>query len=77
MPRPDIQPPHPSEAAEELPYRVELWHAERRETVERVLARAASAQLARAIFKAAQVEHPGRHITLRRGGRIIADSGRG
>jgi hypothetical protein len=59
---------------EELPYRIELWHPERRESVERVLARALSAQLARAIFRAAQGEHPQRRITLRKGNRIIADS---
>jgi hypothetical protein len=55
-----------------LPYRVELW---RERAIERVLAWAASAALARAIFKAAKSEHPDRRVTLRRGGRIIADSG--
>ena len=61
-------------APEELPYRVELWHDGVGDEVERVLARAANAQLARAIFKAAQGEHPQRRITLRRGNRVIADS---
>ena len=64
----------PSVPMEELPFRVELWHDGGRDVVERVLARAASAQLARAIFKAAQGDHPERRITLRRGNRIIADS---
>jgi hypothetical protein len=64
----------PSEPDERLPYRVELWHAENRDAVERVLARAANASLARAIFKAAQDEHPERRITVRRGARIVADS---
>jgi len=59
---------------EKLPYRVELWDAAKGETVERVLARALSAPLARAIFKAAQTEHPDRRITLRRGSRVVADS---
>jgi hypothetical protein len=59
---------------EELPFRVELWHDGSGDTVERVLARAASAPLARAIFKAAQGEHPERRITLRRDHQIIADS---
>jgi hypothetical protein len=59
---------------EELPFRVELWHDGGGDAVERVLARAANAQLARAIFKAAQGDHPERRITLRRGNRIIADS---
>jgi hypothetical protein len=64
----------PSMPAEELPFRVELWHDAGDDAVERVLARAASAQLARAIFKAAQDEHPERRITLREGNRIVADS---
>jgi len=57
---------------EELPYTVELWQMD--DVIERVLARAANALLARAIFKAAQDEHPGRRITLRRGSHIVADS---
>lgn len=64
----------PSAPEEELPFRVELWHDGGRDAVERVLARAANAQLARAIFKAAQSEHPERRITLRKDARIIADS---
>jgi len=63
-------------AEEELPYRVELWRDGGGDALERVLARAANAQLARAIFKAAQGEHPGHRIILRRGNRIIADSAR-
>ncbi len=64
----------PSAPMEELPFRVELWHDGGGDAVERVLARAANAQLARAIFKAAQGEHPQRRITLRTDNRIIADS---
>jgi hypothetical protein len=64
----------PLGGTEELPYRVELWHDGAGNTVERVLARALNAQLARAIFKAATGEHPDRRITLRRGTRLIADS---
>jgi hypothetical protein len=64
----------PSGPQEELPYRIELWQADSHETVERVLARALNAQLARAIFKAAQEEHPQRRVTLRKGKRIVADS---
>ena len=59
---------------EELPYRVELRRAGAGEAVERVLARALSAQLARAIFKAAVSEHPGRRITLSKGDSVLADS---
>ena len=63
-----------SGSPEELPYRVELWRDGGHETVERVLARAVNVQLARAIFTAAQGEHPERRITVRTGTRIIADS---
>jgi hypothetical protein len=62
-----------SDPPEELPFRVELWLVDR-DKVERILARAASAALAHAIFKAAQVEHPGRRITLSNGKHIVADS---
>ena len=55
---------------EKLPYQVELWDAERHR-VERVLGRAANASLGRAIFTAAQTEHPGRYITLRRGSKLV------
>jgi hypothetical protein len=64
------------EPAEELPYRVELWHVDGIDTVERVLARALNVQLAQAIFKAATEEYPARRITLREGGRVIADTSR-
>lgn len=63
----------PSEALPSLPYRVELW-GEDGLGVERLLARAANARLARLIFRAAQREHPGRRVTLCRGGRRIADT---
>jgi hypothetical protein len=63
-----------SRSLEELPYLIELWHAERRNDVELVLARALNAELARAIFKAATSEHPERRITLRKDSSIIADS---
>ena len=64
------------EPTEELPYRVELWHVDETETVERILGRALNVQLARAIFRAAKEEHPQRRITLREGTRVIADSSR-
>jgi hypothetical protein len=57
---------------EALPYRVEL--ADLDTGGKRILARAANARLARAIFLAVTGEHPGSRITLRRGSRIIADS---
>jgi hypothetical protein len=41
---------------------------------ERLLAKAASGQLARAIFNAAKSEHPDRRIILRRDARVIVDS---
>lgn len=61
-------------AAEELPYRIELWRADEADVVERVLGRALNSQLAQAIFTAAKSEFPGRRITLRKGARTIADS---
>lgn len=60
---------------EKLPYRIELRGA-KDDAVERVLARALNAALARAIFKAAQTEYPDRRVTLCRGERMIADSGK-
>jgi len=59
--------------SETLPYCIELWSEDQSE-VERVLARAVNASLARAIFTAAREEHPHRYITLRRGARVIAAS---
>jgi hypothetical protein len=70
------QPDGPLAPGETLPYRIELWDAATGEKVERVLARALSAALARAIFQAALAEHPERRITLRRGWRLMVDSRR-
>jgi hypothetical protein len=58
---------------EELPYLVELWTM-RRDQVERVVARAASAALGRAIFLAARNEYLGRYVVLRRGRKVIEAS---
>ena len=44
---------------------------------ERLLAKAASGQLARAIFNAAKSEHPERRIILRKDARVIVDSSSG
>jgi hypothetical protein len=63
----------PAAENEKLPYRIELWDHDGR-SPERVLARALNAPLARALFKAAQKEHPDQRILLRRGTRMIADS---
>jgi hypothetical protein len=68
------RPQPSSESGEDLAYRIELWQAPRHDAVERVLARAVSAALARAIFQAAQSEHPERRITLSKGAHVIADS---
>src|SRR5258708_1435930 len=57
----------PAAAREELPFRIELWSVANPELVERVLARAFNVTLARAIYLAAQTEHPDRRITLARG----------
>ena len=64
--------PQPS-PQEDLQYRVELW-LDDRSAVERVLARAVSAELAQAIFRAAQGEYPKRRITLSKGQATISDS---
>jgi hypothetical protein len=61
-----------SRTPDALPYRIELWDGAADER--RILARAISAQLARAIFRAASDEHPESRILLRRGNRIVADS---
>ena len=58
---------------DKLPYRIELC-GETENAPERALALALNANLARAIFLAAQKEYPERRIVLRRGGRTIADS---
>jgi hypothetical protein len=71
----DTRPSSGAAAPEEaLPYKIELWD-ERRISVQRVLARIASSVLARAAYEAAVSEHANRRITLRRGSRLIADSG--
>ena len=64
----------PAKAAK-LPYCVELW-AENDSAVQKVLARAATASLARAIFSAACDEHPERRLTLRQAGRVLEDTGK-
>ena len=62
----------PAGASDPLPYVIELWDLAR-QAPERVIGRAASAMLARAIFTAAQTEHLGRRIVLRRGEKVIAE----
>jgi hypothetical protein len=57
-----------------LPYTVELWTLARTGP-ERIIGRAASVVLARAIFTAAQSEHLGRLIRLRRGSQVLAETG--
>jgi hypothetical protein len=56
-----------------LPYAVELWNLQRT-ACERIIGRAASVTLARAIFTAAQGEHLGRLIRLRRGAQVLGES---
>lgn len=69
----NLAPPSDEGDDENLPYRIELWDTRNRR-VERVLARAARAALARAIFAAAQQEYPERRITLQRGSRLIVET---
>lgn len=63
----------PPAAAARLPYVVELWNLART-APERLLGRAGSMGLARAIFGAALSEHLGRRIVLRRGAQILEES---
>ncbi len=63
----------PTTQQDRLPYRIELC-GESNDAPERVLALAHDANLARAIFRAAQKEYPERRIVLRRGGRVVADT---
>ena len=63
----------PADPSDGLPFFVEIWDAAGK-SVDRTLARAASATLARAIFNSARGEHPERRVTLRRDARIQADS---
>jgi len=60
--------------AARLPYTIELWNLPRT-AAERVIGRASSVVLARAIFAAARTEHLGRRIVLRRGTQVLAESG--
>jgi len=60
---------------EKLPYCIELW-AEDNSCVQKVLARAATLSLARAIFGAARDEHPERRLTLRQASRVLDDTGK-
>ncbi|MGA0605398.1 hypothetical protein ACO2Q0_05295 [Phenylobacterium sp. VNQ135] len=62
------------ESDEPLAYVVELWTLSR-DRAERVIGRAASAAVAQAIFTAAQSEHLGRRIVLRRGAKVLAEAG--
>lgn len=64
----------PTGGTAQLPYAVELWDLGRTGP-ERVIGRAASMVLARAIFTAAESEHLGRKIVLRRGSNVVAESG--
>jgi hypothetical protein len=64
----------PADTQSDLPYWIELRKADDPDAVDSVLARALNAELAHAIFRAAQGEHPERRITLRKGDRIVADT---
>jgi hypothetical protein len=57
-----------------LPYAIELWDLTRNGP-EKVIGRAASMVLARAIFAAAASEHLGRRLVLRRGSKVLQDNG--
>jgi hypothetical protein len=63
-------------ADDDLGYQIVLAPADG-DQQERLLAKAASGQLARAIFNAAKSEHPERRIILRKDARVIVDSSSG
>ncbi|HEY1736678.1 MAG TPA: hypothetical protein VGG12_08530 [Methylovirgula sp.] len=56
-----------------LAYQIEIWD-KGGQAVERVLARAVDASLARAIFMAVTTENPERRVVLRRGDHVLFDS---
>jgi len=64
----------PTAPDDPLPYRIELWSRSSL-TPGRLIGRAASMILARAIFTAATVEFAGERITLSRGIEILQDTG--
>ena len=61
----------------DLPFRIELWDMSKPDTMQRMLAQACSAALARAMFKAALAEYPDRRITLGCCAGVIADTHQG
>lgn len=60
-------------AHEDLPYKVELWDADKK-VVERVLAVTANGSIGYAAYYAAIREHPDRYVSLRHKNSIIARS---
>lgn len=57
-----------------LPYIVEIWNLPRTH-VERVIARADTILVARAVFDAAAAENPSRRVVLRQADRVLAELG--
>ena len=71
-PRRDEEPGSPlPTAGEDLPYKVELWDAEKK-TVEVVLAITANSSIGFAAYYAATREFPDRFITLRHKGGVLS-----
>ena len=60
-------------AREDLPYKVELWNAEK-VTVEQVLAVTSNSSIGYAAYYAATREYPDRLVTLRHKGRTVVKS---
>jgi len=58
-------------AREDLPYKVELWDAQRK-SVDQVLAVTANASIGYAAYYAATREYPDRYITLRHKGGVVS-----
>lgn len=71
----NVFPLHPGATPEEpLPFTVELCEQDGERSI-RVIGRAASIMLARAIYEAAQTDFAGKTIRLRRGPDVLAQSG--
>jgi hypothetical protein len=67
----ETPPREPRDETDALPFSVEILD---RTGGDRILARAASASLARAIFGAARSEYPNARVVLKRGPETILDS---
>lgn len=71
MPGPDRDNRSKGPDAAQFPYSIELWKEGK---LKKVVARAAQASLAQAIYRAAQAEHPEERVILRCEDKVLASS---